>query len=145
MNFYITDKSDPIIMAYRNFYPNLFMDLNATIPQDIAKHFTYPEFLYNIQASMLEMYHNVSTDVLYRSDDVWEIAKISKSATSVSTKGTAQLPYYTMLKTSDSEKCELGLVQTYTDLDKQNLRAYLVGTYDSNGTAKLKLYKFSRR
>ena len=70
MNFYITDKSDPIIMAYRNIYPDLFMDLDTQIPQDIANHFIYPEFLYNIQAQMLERYHNVSTDVLYRSDDV---------------------------------------------------------------------------
>lgn len=145
MNFYITDKSDPIIMAYRNIYPDLFMDLDATIPEDIASHFIYPEFLYNIQASVLERYHNVSTDVLYRSDDVWEIAKTSKSSTTTtSSKGTEQEPYYTMLKTSDSEKYELGLVVQYTQLDKQSLRAYLVGSYDQNGNPKLKLYKFSQ-
>ena len=143
MNFYITDKSDPIIMAYRNIYPDLFMDLDTQIPQDIANHFIYPEFLYNIQAQMLERYHNVSTDVLYRSDDVWEIAKTSKSGTSVlSTKGTKQVPYYTMLKTINSNSNDLGLVLQYTQLDKQSLRAYLVGNYDENGNAKLKMYKY---
>ncbi len=140
MNFYITDKSDPIIMAYRNIYPDLFMNLEEAIPEDIARHFVYPKFLYKIQASMLERYHNVSTDVLYRSDDVWEIAKTSKTTS----KGIEQEPYYTMLKTVDSSKYELGLVLQYTGLDKQNLRAYLVGIYDENGNSKLKLYKFSR-
>ncbi len=145
MSFYITDKSDPIVMAYRNIYPDLFMDLDATIPEDIASHFIYPEFLYNIQASILQRYHNVSTDVLYRSDDVWEIAKTSQGTTnSTSSKGVAQEPYYTMLKTIDSDDYELGLVLQYTQLDKQNLRAYLVGSYDKNGNAKLKLYKFSQ-
>lgn len=142
MNFYITDKSDPIVMAYRNTYPDLFMPLEKNIPADIAKHFVYPEFLYKIQASMLERYHNVSTDVLYRSDDVWEIAKTSKLTTGITTKGTNQEPYYTMLKAVGEDKPELGLVLQYTQLDKKNLRAYLVGGYDENGNSKLKLYKF---
>ena len=137
--FYITDTSDPIIMAYKNMYPDLFE--KEDIPSDIAEHFVYPEFLYNIQAEILQRYHNVSTDVLYRSDDVWEIAKYSKT-TQTTSKGVKQEPYYTMLKTVDSDKAELGLVTTYTQLDKQNLKAYLVGTYDKNGKAKLKLYKF---
>lgn len=144
INFYITDKSDPIVMAYRNIYPDLFMDLDETIPEDISSHFIYPKFLYEVQASMLERYHNVSTDVLYRSDDVWEIAKTSNSTTSSSSKGTAQEPYYTMLKAIDEEDYQLGLVLQYTQLDKQNLRAYLIGGYDENGNPKLKLYKFSQ-
>lgn len=142
MNFYITDKSDPIIMAYRNVYPDLFMNLDEQIPEDISSHFIYPKFLYNIQATILERYHDVSTDVLYRSDDVWEIAKASTNMSS--SKGTKQEPYYTMLKAVDENKKELGLVLQYTQLDKQSLRACLVGTYDENGNAKLKLYKFSQ-
>lgn len=137
--FYITDTSDPIIMAYKNMYSDLFEE--ESIPSDIASHFVYPEFLYNIQAEILQMYHNVSTDVLYRSDDIWEIAKYSRTA-QTSTKGIKQEPYYTMLKTIDSDKMELGLVTSYTLLDKQSLKAYLVGTYDENGNAKLRLYKF---
>lgn len=138
--FYITDKSDPIVMAYRNIYPNLFEELDSVIPEDIAAHFVYPKFLYNIQATMLERYHNVSTDILYRSDDVWETAKFS--TTSSSSKGIKQEPYYTMLKTIDNDEMQLGLILPYTQLDKQSLRAYLVGTYDSNNNAKLKLYKY---
>lgn len=145
MEFYITDKSDPIIMAYRNMYPDLFMELDETIPEDIAKHFIYPKFLYNVQAEMLERYHNVSTDVLYRSDDVWEIAKTQKTRTTQTTsKGIQQEPYYTMLKTIDSDEYEVGLVLPYTQKDKQSLRAYLIGNYDENGNAKLKLYKYSQ-
>lgn len=140
MEFYITDKSDPIIMAYRNIYPDLFMNLDENIPEDIASHFIYPEFLYKIQSEMLERYHNVSTDVLYRSDDVWEIAKTSKTTS----KGVEQEPYYTMLKAVDEEEYSLGLMLQYTQLDKQNLRAYLIGKYDEQGNAKLKLYKFSQ-
>ncbi len=139
--FYITDTLDPIIMAYKNMYPNLFEE--ESIPRDIADHFIYPEFLYNVQADILQKYHNISADVLYRGDDIWESAKYSKTA-QTSTKGIKQDPYYTMLKTVDSNNAEFGLVSSYTQLDKQSLRAYLVGTYDESGNLKLRLYKFSQ-
>lgn len=135
INFYITDKSDPIIMAYDKIYNKLFKE-ETEIPEDIAKHFVYPKYLYNVQAKVLEMYHNVSTDVLYRGDDIWEIS------TDFSTSKSTMQPYYTMVKTVDSSEAELGLVLPYTPQDKKNINAYLVGTTD--GTQKtLKLYKFS--
>ena len=135
INFYITDKSDPIILAYDNIYEDLFKE-ETEIPEDISKHFVYPKYLYNVQAQMLEMYHNVSADILYRGDDIWNIA------TDSSLSNTKVEPYYTMVKTIDSSNADLGLVLPYSPQDKKNITSYLVGT--TNGTEqKLKLYKFS--
>ena len=139
MTYYITDRTDPIAMAYRNTYPDLFTSLDEQIPEDISEHIVYPEFLYNVQAKILKIYHNVKPDVLYRADDVWDIAKYNSSKSTKST-GTYMNPYYTMVKTSDGD--QLGLVQLYTPDEKQNIRAYLVGN-TKNGENKLKLYKFS--
>ena len=138
-DFYITDKTDPIAMAYNNMYPDLFKDI-GDVSADIAEHFIYPEFLYNIQADILKMYHNITPDVLYRGDDGWDIATYSSS--SIVTTGAKINPYYTKLKTIDSDNAAFGLVLPYTPEEKQNLIAYLVGT--TNGTEQsLKLYKFS--
>ena len=41
-------------------------------------------------------------------------------------------PYYTMLKTIDSDKEQLGLVLPYTMYGKQSMTAYLVGTTDNS-------------
>ncbi len=139
MTYYITDRTDPIAMAYRNIYPDLFTSLDEQIPEDISEHMVYPEFLYNVQAKILKIYHNVKPDVLYRVDDVWDIAKYNSSKSTKST-GTYMEPYYTMVKTNDGD--QLGLVQLYTPDEKQNIRAYLVGN-TKNGENKLKLYKFS--
>ena len=119
MKFYITDKSDPIIMSYWKMYPSLFEDINAEIPEDIAKHFVYPEYLY------------------------WNTAKenTSKVTTLV---GTDIKPYYTAVKTVDNSETILGLVLPYTINEKQNINAYLVGSYDGNGKKTLKLYKFNK-
>ena len=137
VDFYITDETDPIIIAYRNLYKNLFKDIKE-LPEGIKEHFTYSEYLYNIQAEILKTYHNTQADILYRADDIWDIAKESTSAVSTMS-GTYIKPYYTMLKTVDKEEAQMGLVVPYTVSGKQNVISYLVGTNDGI----LKLYKFS--
>lgn len=139
VTFYITDKTDPIAMVYKNIYPDLFS--NEEIPEDIANHFVYPKYLYNIQANILKRYHNIQPDVLYRSDDVWDIATHNTSSKITSTKGSQIEPYYTMVKTAESSS-RLGLVLPYTPYEKQNIKAYLIGSCDENGNNVLKLYNF---
>ena len=140
MDFYITDRTDPIAMAYMHIYPEVFKDLESTIPEDISKHFIYPEYLYNIQSEMLITFHNVKPDVLYRSDDIWNYATYNASQ-ATKTTGNRISPFYTMVKPKDSNST-LGLVQMYTPEEKQNIISYLVGSYEgSNGV--LKMYKFS--
>ena len=133
--FYITDRTDPIIMTYENIYPGLFA--KTDIPEDIAEHFIYPEFLYQIQAQMIGMYHEVSEDTLYRGDDVWKI-----TPTTSSTSGASMKPYYTVVKTVDRKEKELGLVVTFNKEKKQSIISYLVGTY-RDGKPSLNLYKFN--
>ena len=141
VTFYIIDKTDPIAMVYANIYPDLFTD--EKIPEDISAHFVYPEYLYNIQAQILERYHNVQPDILYRSDDVWDIATYNPSSRMTSTKGNDISPYYTMVKTTDSNSERLGLVLPYTPYEKQNITAYLIGSCDENGNNVLKLYNLT--
>lgn len=140
MKFYVTDKTDPIIMAYRNTYPSLFENLDTEIPEDISEHFVYPKFLYDVQAELLKAYHNVKPDVLYRNDDLWDFAKYNSTVMTKSS-GTILESYYTMV--NDDGNSEVGLVQTYTPDSKQNLISYLIGTADGNNN-KLKLYKYSQ-
>ena len=138
--FYITDRTDPIIMAYRKAYSNLFVDLDEKIPEDISKHFVYPEYLYNVQANILKRYHNVEADVLYRTDDVWDIAMYAVSGSGTNSVSPVQ-SYYTGVKTADNGENNLGLVVPYTISGKQNITSYLVGRY-KDGSASLKLYTF---
>lgn len=140
MSFYITDRTDPLAMSYMHIYPDVFEDIDSTIPEDISKHFVYPEYLYNIQSEMLITFHNVKPDVLYRSDDIWGFATYNANTATKST-GNRIWPFYTMVKPKNSTST-LGLVQMYTPEEKQNIISYLVGSYEgSNGI--LKMYKFS--
>ena len=141
ITYYITDRTDPIAMAYMKIYPTLFEDINSTIPEDIAKQFVYPQYLYNIQSEILKIYHTEKTDILYRANDLWNYAKYNNSKSTKST-GTILEPYYTMVKVNDNEDSYLGLVQIYTPNEKQNVISYLVGKTE-NGKNTLKIYKFA--
>lgn len=138
VDFYIMDKTDPIAVVYQNTYSKVFQDGN-TIPESITSHFVYPEYLYNVQAEILKMYHNVTEDVLYRGDDIWDYASFSSN--SKTSANTEIEPYYTMVKDNDENK--VGLVVPYTVDGKQNITSYLIGTTETNGKLNLKLYKYS--
>ena len=139
IKFYITDETDPIAVAYDKIYQDLFTD--EEIPSDISSQLIYPEFLYNIQSDIIQRYHDIQPDVLYRGDDVWDIA--THNTGKVSTKTGVDIePYYTMVDTIDSEESKLGLVLPFTPDEKQNIISYTVGTYE-DGKPKLTIYRFA--
>ena len=140
MTFYITDRNDPVIMAYLKLYPTIFADYTGKeFPEGIKGQLKYPQFLYEVQSEMLMVYHNVKEDVLYRNSDIWALPKYG-TATS-KTKTSTLSPYYAMVKNQDDDNAEYGLVQMYTQNEKSNIISYLVGT--CNGTeCKLKIYKY---
>ena len=140
IKFYITDETDPIVTVYKKLYPGLFQE--EPVPEVVAKHIVYSKYLYSIQAQMLESYHNIKPEVLYRQDDVWSISKENTTRTTSTATGTEIDPYYTPVKTVDSNTPELGLVIPYTIEGKQNIISYLVATYDEKNNQKLTLYKF---
>ncbi len=140
MKFYITDRTDPIIMSYLKLYPTIFSDYTGEeIPEEMKSQFKYPEMLYKIQSQMLMVYHNVKEDVLYRNNDIWALATYGTS-TSKSKKAVLE-PYGAMIKTSDGENYELGLIQMYTQEGKSNITSYLVGTVDGT-KCELRIYKY---
>ncbi len=141
IKFYIVDKTDPIAVSYSKIYDDLFED-GENMPKEVSKHIVYSKYLYNIQAAMLEQYHNVQPEVLYRQDDVWDVSKENTTRTTSASTGTDITPYYTKVKTLDNNNSQLGLVVPYTILEKQNIISYLVGTYDEQNNKKLTLYKF---
>lgn len=132
IKFYITDRKDPIVMAYNSIYPTLFAKENEKIPEDISKHFVYPKTLFDIQSNLVEKYHSIKPEILYRGNDVWE-----KSTTIASGKGEKVEAYYGLWKNS-----KLGIFMPYSDHNKENLRAYMVGTIEE-GSPKLQIYRFS--
>lgn len=143
VKFYITDRTDLIVMAYQKAFPEMFMGADEQIPQEICNHFMYPRFLYNIQAEILKIYHDTETDVIYRANDIWDIAKYGAGLSSSTSDTATQItPYYSVVNTNESDESRLGLILPYTIFGKQSLTAYTVGSY-KDGVASLNVYRYS--
>lgn len=141
IKFYITDRTDPIAMSYEHMYPDVFQNKDEKIPADIAAHFIYPEYLFNIQANIIKRYHNVDVDAFYRGEDIWETATHNTGKVSTKT-GTDIEPYYATLKITGEDESKMNLIIPFTPYNKQNLVSFFMANYDESGNTNLKIYKY---
>lgn len=132
VTFYMTDKSDPIVMAYAKAYPELFA--KEEMPEDIKSHVTYPKALFEIQAKMLEKYHVNDVSTLYKSENVWDIATHQTGE-----KVEDIEPYYIYTQILGRNDEELVLVVPYTSAGRNNLTSMFLVTMDGDKV----IYKFS--
>ena len=135
MNFYIADPKDPIILTYRDIFPNLFKDLEE-MPEDLKNHIRYPSDLFSIQTFIFATYHMKTPQVFYNKEDQWEIPEID---------GEIMKPYYTIMKLPSKEKEEYILMLPFTPKGKANLSAWMVARSDGNDYGKLVVYTFPKQ
>ena len=136
VTLYITDRRDPIIMAYNRAYPNLFADLdNEPIPADIAKHLRYPSLLFKIQAEKFARYHVNDVSTFYKGEDSWTIATHNTGNRVVNIE-----PYYSYIKLPNSNSKELVLMLPYTIYGRSSISALLA----IRASGELILYSFPK-
>lgn len=138
VNFYIMDKSDPIVQSYAKIFPDLFKDINK-LPSDIVQHFKYPKDLFNIQCSVLGKYHVTDPGVFYSGEDLWEVAKNQKQ---VSGEKYSMDSSYMVMKLPNEQKEEMILLQYFNMRDKDNMVALFGVRMDGENYGKMVLYKF---
>lgn len=139
MQFYITDKSDPVIRAYEKAYPTLFQDLDIEeLPEYVWENIKYPEYLFNIQAQILENYHEKETGTFYRNDNEWSV--ILNKEDEVTNRMS---PYYSIEKENQSINQTLNIM--FSQANRQNVIAYLNTINNKKDEyGKLKLYNISK-
>ena len=75
-HFYVFAPDDPIIGAYGNLFPDLFLPASK-MPADLRRHARYPETLFSVQAEIYRTYHMLDPQSFYNKEDVWELAQHS--------------------------------------------------------------------
>jgi len=73
VTFYVTDKTDPIVRAYRSAFPKLFRDASA-MPDGLTAHLRYPEDVFRAQTTMWGRYHITDPNAFYQAGDAWDVA-----------------------------------------------------------------------
>lgn len=136
VKFYITDRRDPIVMAYNKAYPGLFADLDLDkIPEDISERMRYPKLIFNIQARMLEKYHVSDVGTFYKGEDAWKIATYNTGRSIQKVE-----PYYAYIKLPGETKEEMVLMVPYTPLGRNTLTSWVA----VRASGEMKIYTFPK-
>jgi len=135
MQFYIADPNDPIILTWKNIFPELFKDLSE-MPEDLRNHIRYPSDLFTIQAFIYATYHMKTPQVFYNKEDQWEIPEIDNKMME---------PYYTIMKLPGNTKEEYILMLPFTPRGKSNLSAWMVAQSDGENYGQLVTYTFPKQ
>ncbi|MEE1551098.1 MAG: UPF0182 family protein, partial [Nitrospinaceae bacterium] len=135
MQFYIADPNDPIILTWKNIFPELFKDLGE-MPEDLRNHIRYPSDFFTIQAFIYATYHMKTPQVFYNKEDQWEIPEIDNKMME---------PYYTIMKLPGNTKEEYILMLPFTPRGKSNLSAWMVAQSDGENYGQLVAYTFPKQ
>ncbi len=134
--FYVTDETDPLALTYKKIYPDVYK--SEALPETIASHIRYPEFLFKLQMEMYETYHVSDPETFYSKSDVWLTAQEKYN----NSEEKDVEPYYNIMKLSEEGKTDMVLMLPFIPKAKQNLIAWVgvSSNYDTYGD--MVVYKF---
>jgi uncharacterized protein len=116
-HLYIFAPDDPLIAAYHNLFPSLFLP-ESQMPADLRRHARYPETLFRIQSEIYRTYHMLDPQSFYNKEDVWDIALHGSGQEN----GTAPVkPTYVITTVPGEENPEFLLMIPFTPHNKNNL------------------------
>lgn len=124
-HFYVFAPDDPIIGAYNNLFPDLFLPSSA-MPADLRRHARYPETLLSVQAEIYRTYHMLDPQSFYNKEDVWDLAQHSDQDTTSS----QVTPTYVMAAVPGENKPEFLLLLPFTPHSKNNLISLMAARCD---------------
>ena len=124
-HFYVFAPDDPIIGAYGNLFPDLFLPA-AKMPEDLRRHARYPETLFSVQAEIYRTYHMLDPQSFYNKEDLWELAQHSGQDNNAS----AVTPTYVMATLPGESEPEFLLMLPFTPRSKNNLISLMMARCD---------------
>lgn len=141
--FYVFDRQDPIINAYRNMFPQLFKDASA-MPVDLDRHLRYPELLLREQAAAYGLYHMTDPVVFYNREDLWTVAS-EVGLTSAGDQAAQPMdPNFVLMKLPGESSVEFVEILPFTPSNRNNMIGWIAGRSDGNHYGAAVVYDFPK-
>jgi hypothetical protein len=141
--FYVFDQQDPIIMAYRQIFPDLFRDA-AAMPPALRKHMRYPELLFKLQAAVYGLYHMTDPQVFYNREDLWTVASEVGMDDSGQQKTQPMEPNFVLMKLPGETAVEFVEILPFTPANRNNLIGWIAGGSDGEKYGTAVVYDFPK-
>lgn len=138
VDYYISDKNDPVILTYNEIFPNLFKDLEE-MPEGLRNHIRYPQDLFDVQAQVYELYHMNNPVVFYTEEDLWNIPQEKYYGTQ-----QRQESQYMIFKLPEEENEEFLLSIPYTPNKLNNMTAIFAARNDGENYGELVVYRLPK-
>jgi uncharacterized membrane protein (UPF0182 family) len=145
VTFYRTAIPDPIADAYTLLFREMFTPINEA-PPALAEHFRYPEDFFDLQTRVFSAYHVTDPTAFYNGEDRWEIAE--EPVESDENRDTVLRPmeaYYMTLPLPGESETGFKLIRPFTPINRPNMTAWMAAQADSQGNARLVVYRFPRQ
>ncbi len=144
MSFYIVDENDPLMLAYKDIFPDLFSSKND-MSKELLNHIRYPEDLFTIQSDMYRDYHMTDPRVFYADEDPWVIPTDSSTTPRVATlRGEfieigfkPMLPYYLLMSLPGESDLSYLIFQPFNPENRPNMQSFLVADADPENYGQL--------
>ena len=141
--FYVFDKEDPIIAAYRSIFPSLFKDA-ATMPPGLRKHMRYPELLLKLQAEVYGLYHMTDPGAFYNREDLWTVATEVGLSEGGQQQTQAMQPNFVLMKLPGETGVEFVEILPFTPANRNNLIGWIAGRSDGAQYGTSVVYNFPK-
>jgi uncharacterized membrane protein (UPF0182 family) len=141
--FYVFDKEDPIIAAYRSIFPSLFKDA-ATMPAGLRKHMRYPELLLKLQAEVYGLYHMTDAGAFYNREDLWTVATEVGISEGGQQQTQAMQPNFVLMKLPGETGVEFVEILPFTPANRNNLIGWIAGRSDGTQYGTSVVYNFPK-
>jgi uncharacterized protein len=137
VTLYMVDDEDPVVRAWSRAFPGLMQPYGAA-PEEIIRHFRYPQDLFRLQAQLYTTYHIPDADAFYNRADAWDIpidpaAAANQGGASALQQAAGQRrlqPYYLVMRLPGEETEEFVLIQPYLAANRPNMVSWLAGRSD---------------
>jgi uncharacterized membrane protein (UPF0182 family) len=141
--FYVFDKEDPIIAAYRMVFPSLFKDA-ATMPPGLRRHMRYPELLLKLQAEVYGLYHMTDPGAFYNREDLWTVATEVGLSEGGQQQTQAMQPNFVLMKLPGESGVEFVEILPFTPANRNNLIGWIAGRSDGAQYGTSVVYNFPK-
>ncbi len=141
--FYVFDKQDPILAAWRGIFPALFKDASA-MPPWLRAHVRYPELLLSLQADVYGLYHMTDPEVFYNREDQWTVAT-QTGQTSGGDQGTQEMqPNFVLMTLPGESNLEFVEILPFTPINRNNMIGWIAARSDGAHYGTAVVYDFPK-
>ena len=156
MKLYVLEGADPLTLAYRNVFPEVFSD-GLQISDELRNHIRYPEDMFRLQSDIYATYHQLDSQDFFQDEDKWEIPLDPSTSDRPFVRGDTfdqlgqlrresklSLPYYLLMKLPGEENLSYLILQSFNPASRENMTAFMVAKSDPGEYGKIVDYRLPR-